>query len=63
MSDHSIQNELRKSFKPFELALAMTCFGAATAMLAIADSPLAYGIAAFDLFVSGLMVWQGRLWK
>lgn len=63
MSKNSIQNELRKSFKPFELAMAMACFGAGTAMLAIADSPLAYGIAVFNLFGSGLMVWQGRLWK
>ncbi|KWT12047.1 MULTISPECIES: hypothetical protein [Pseudomonas syringae group] len=62
MSAHEM-TEVTKTLKPFNLMMAMASFGACTAMLAVADSALGYGLAAWNLAGSVVIVWQGRLWQ
>lgn len=62
MSTHEM-TEATKTLKPFNLMMAMASFGACTAMLAVADSALGYGLAVWNLAGSVVIVWQGRLWQ
>ncbi|WP_116817909.1 hypothetical protein [Pseudomonas syringae] len=55
--------ESTKTLRPFNLMMAMASFGAGTAMLAVADNALGYGLAAWNLAGSVVIVWQGRLWQ
>jgi hypothetical protein len=49
--------------KVSQLVLALACFAAGTVILVFATDAVGYGLSAYQFASSGLMVWQGRLWK